>query len=304
MALSHFTTPRWIFKAFLLLAAAIWGLGTVVIKDIVDAVPPAWLVAIRFFFAGIILAVFILPRLRRRLDASHLRVGALLGVILFFEYWLNSLGLTDTTASKSAFLTSCYCVLVPFLGWLFLRRRPTRFNVMAALVCVVGVGFISLSSADTLTLGFGDGITLVSALFVALEVITVARFASTHDILVLTCVQFFVAGLLGFGGALAVEPMPDFARLDPGVWAGLAYLAAGASCVTIVLQNTGLAHVEPAQGSLLLATESVFGTAFAIMLLGDALTLQLVIGFALVFCAIVISEYVPLHRAQKEAGRG
>ena len=229
MALSHFTTPRWIFKAFLLLAAAIWGLGTVVIKDIVDAVPPAWLVAIRFFFAGIILAVFILPRLRRRLDASHLRVGALLGVILFFEYWLNSLGLTDTTASKSAFLTSCYCVLVPFLGWLFLRRRPTRFNVMAALVCVVGVGFISLSSADTLTLGFGDGITLVSALFVALEVITVARFASTHDILVLTCVQFFVAGLLGFGGALAVEPMPDFARLDPGVWAGLAYLAAGAS---------------------------------------------------------------------------
>ena len=75
MALSHFTTPRWIFKAFLLLAAAIWGLGTVVIKDIVDAVPPAWLVAIRFFFAGIILAVFILPRLRRRLDASHLRVG-------------------------------------------------------------------------------------------------------------------------------------------------------------------------------------------------------------------------------------
>ena len=98
--------------------------------------------------------------------------------------------------------------------------------------------------------------------------------------------------------------MPDFARLGPDVWAGLAYLAAGASCVTIVLQNTGLAHVEPAQGSLLLATESVFGTAFAIMLLGDALTLQLVIGFALVFCAIVISEYVPLRRAQKEAGRG
>ena len=67
-----------------------------------------------------------------------------------------------------------------------------------------------------------------------------------------------------------------------------------ASCVTIVLQNTGLAHVEPAQGSLLLATESVFGTAFAILLLGDALTPQLAIGFALVFCAIVISEYVPL----------
>lgn len=303
MTFSRSDTPRWIFKAFLLMAAAIWGLGTVVIKDIVDAVPPAWLVAIRFFFAGVILAACILPKLRRRLDASHLRVGALLGAILFFEYWLNSLGLTDTTASKSAFLTSCYCVLVPFLGWLFLRRRPTRFNIMAAFVCVVGVGFISLSGAETVALGFGDGVTLVSALFVALEVVAVARFAGTHDVLVLTCVQFFVAGVLGFGCALAVEPTPDFARLAPGAWAGLAYLAACASCATIVLQNIGLAHVEPAQGSLLLSAESVFGTAFAIVLLGDALTPQLAVGFALVFCAIVISEYVPLRIVQKELGR-
>lgn len=298
MAMTHFTPPNWMFKAFLLLAAAIWGLGTVVIKDIVYTVSPAWLVGFRFTFAGLILGAFIFPKLRRRLDASHVRIGALLGVILFLEYWLNSLGLTDTTASKSAFLTSCYCVLVPFLGWLFLRRRPTRFNIMAALVCVVGVGFISLSGSDSLSLGFGDGITLVSALFVALEVITVARFAGSHDILVLTCVQFFVSGILGFGGALVAEPLPDFAHIGLDVWLGLAYLAAFASCATITLQNTGLAHVEPAQGSLLLATESVFGTLFAGLFLGESLTVQLAIGFGLVFAAIVISEYLPQRFGQ------
>ncbi len=299
MTLTHLKTPAWIFKGFLVLAAAIWGLGTVVIKDIVYDVPPAWLVGIRFFFAGLILGAVIFPRLRKRLDASHLRIGALLGVILFLEYWLNSLGLTDTTASKSAFLTACYCVLVPFLGWLFLRRRPTRFNIAAAVVCVAGVGFISLSGSDSLTLGFGDAITLVSALFVALEVITVAKFADGHDVLVLTCVQFFVTGILGFCGAVAVEPMPDFARLDPGTWLSLAYLAAFASCATLVLQNTGLAHVEPASGSLLLSTESVFGVLFAILFLGEGVTPQLLIGFALVFCAIVISEYLPLRLQRK-----
>lgn len=303
MTLTHFTPPNWIFKGFLLAAAAIWGLGTVVIKDTVYTVPPAWLVGIRFFFAGVILSVAILPRLRRRLDAGHVRAGALLGCILFCQYWLNSLGLTDTTASKSAFLTSCYCIAVPFLAWLFMRTQPTRFNIAAAVVCVAGVGVISFSGTETFSLGFGDGITLASALFVALEVVVVAKFSMNRDILVVTCVQFFVAGILGFAGALAVEPMPDFAHLSPQTWLALAYLAAFASCATIVLQNTGLAHVDPAPGSLFLATESVFGVLFASIFLGERLTLQLAVGFALIFCAIVISEYLP-QRLQKQNPAG
>lgn len=301
MTLTHFTPPNWMYKGFLLLAAAIWGLGTVVIKDTVDTVPPAWLVGIRFFFAGIILCMAIWPRLRRRLDASHVRVGVLLGCILLGQYWLNSLGLTDTTASNSAFLTSCYCVAVPFLAWLLMRTRPTRFNIAAAIVCVVGIGFISFSGGQTFSLRFGDVITLASALFVALEVVVVAKFAANHDILVVTCVQFFTAGILGFAGALVAEPMPDFAHLGPRTWLALAYLAAFASCATIVLQNTGLAHVDPAPGSLFLATESLFGTLFAAVFLGERLTPQLAIGFALVFCAIVISEYLPQRLRSRTA---
>ncbi|BFL06833.1 hypothetical protein K100096D8_30410 [Eggerthella lenta] len=51
----HSEHPLWMYKAFLLVAAAIWGLGTVVIKSTVDEFPPAWLVGVRFTVAGIIL---------------------------------------------------------------------------------------------------------------------------------------------------------------------------------------------------------------------------------------------------------
>ena len=64
--------PLWTYKAFLLVAAAIWGLGTVVIKSTVDAFPPAWIVGVRFTAAGIILGVVMLPRIRKHLDAEHL----------------------------------------------------------------------------------------------------------------------------------------------------------------------------------------------------------------------------------------
>ena len=96
------------YKAFLLVAAAIWGLGTVVIKSTVDGFPPAWLVGVRFTVAGIILGIVMLPRFRKALDLDHLKKGAILGAFLFLSYWANSTGLTDTTASNSAFLTSLY----------------------------------------------------------------------------------------------------------------------------------------------------------------------------------------------------
>ena len=68
--------PLWTYKAFLLVAAAIWGLGTVVIKSTVDAFPPAWIVGVRFTAAGIILGVVMLPRIRKHLDAEHLCKGS------------------------------------------------------------------------------------------------------------------------------------------------------------------------------------------------------------------------------------
>ena len=94
--------PLWTYKAFLLVAAAIWGLGTVVIKSTVDAFPPAWIVDVRFTAAGIILGVVMLPRFRKRIDAEHLCKGSVLGVMVFLAYWSNSTGLTDTTASNSS----------------------------------------------------------------------------------------------------------------------------------------------------------------------------------------------------------
>lgn len=119
--------PSWAYKAALLLAAAIWGMGTVVIKSTVDEFPPAWIVGVRFTLAGIILGIATAPRISRafaRNKRGHLRDGAVLGVFLFLSYWFNSTGLTDTTASNSSFLTTLYCVIIPFLGWIIIREAP------------------------------------------------------------------------------------------------------------------------------------------------------------------------------------
>lgn len=292
--------PLWLYKGYLLIAAAIWGMGTVVIKATVDSFPPAWLVGVRFTFAGLILAIVLFPRLKKALDLDHLKKGAVLGVFIFLSYWSNSTGLTDTTASNSAFLTSLYCVIIPFLMWALSGPRPTKFNIAAALVCVAGVGCVSFAGSADFSLRFGDAITLLSAVFLSFHVVCTSKYAGGRDMMVLTIIQFIVAGLLGFAAALVFEPMPVFAELGLETYVSLGYLIVFASCIALLLQNIAVAHVDPAPASLFLATESVFGVVFSVLFLGEMLTGPLFIGFGLIFAGIIVSEYLPL-RAERNA---
>ena len=76
----------------------------------------------------------------------------------------------------------------------------------------------------------------------------------------------------------------------------MAYLVVFASCAALVIQNVALAHVPPAQASLFLSLESVFGVLFSVLLDGEEIGLRLVGGFALIFVARVVSETFPLKR--------
>ena len=116
----------------------------------------------------------------------------------------------------------------------------------------------------------------------------------------LTVIQFLVAGILGFVVGGITEPTPNFTTLSTDTLINLGYLGVFASCISLLFQNTAVAHVDPAPASLFLATESVFGVSFSILFLGEVLTIPLFFGFALIFAGIVISECLPL-RAEKRA---
>ena len=174
---------------------------------------------------------------------------------------------------------------------------------MAALACTTGVACVAYTGAGAFSLRFGDLVTLLSALFLSLHVLYTAKFAPSRSMTVLTVIQFIAAGILGFAAGALTEPTPDFAHLAPDTWVSLAYLTVFASCVALGLQNAAVARVDPAQASLFLSTECVFGVVFSIALLGEVLTPSLFAGFVLIFVGIVISEYLPLRAERKRAQR-
>lgn len=291
--------PPLIYKLMCVAAALIWGSSFVVMKDTIDAFPPAWLIGVRFLATALVLTIVFAGRVRRALDGRTLRAGAILGALIFAAYWTQTVGLNYTTPGKNAFLTDIYCVLVPFMFWFVTRRRPTRYNLIAAVLCISGVGLVSLSG-DTLAVEFGDLMTIIGGFFFGAHMVATAVLAKERDAVVLTVYQFWVSGALGIVMGAATEPMPDFAAIPPAYFGNMAYLVIMCTCVAMVFQNTALKYVHPSQAALLLSLESVFGVAFSVALYGEALSLPLVAGFVLIFAAIVLSETFPLKKRPRK----
>lgn len=269
----------------LLGATLIWSSSFVVLKRALDDIPVLWALAMRFIIASLIIAAFTMKRLLK-MDKSHFKAGSAMGVMLFLAYVFQTYGLANTTPGKNAFLTAVYCVLVPFMVWLTEGKRPDKFNIAAAFMCITGIGLVSLK--EDFSIGIGDALTLVCGIFYALHIIVTAKGTWGHDVITLTFLQLAVAGVLALCSALIFEPFPS--KIPAGSIAGIAYLSIMCTAVCFFLQTYGQKHTNPSQAAVILSLESVFGTIISAFLGEEDITFKIVFGFVLIFVAVVVSE--------------
>ncbi len=278
---------RKLAKPMLFGAALIWGTSFFIMKNALDVMPVYSLLAIRFT-AGAVLLSLVCWKKWKDFTADYLWRGAVIGAFLFLAYLIQTFGLERTTPSKNAFLTAVYCVLVPFLYWAVMGRRPDRYNIAAALLCVTGVGLVSLNG--DLSVNLGDVLTLIAACFYAAHIVAVEKTAQGKDIYLLTVFQFAFAAVYSWVGSLCLETMPLKEMADPAVFVPLGYLCVMATTVALLFQNVGQVWSDPASASVILSLESVFGVLFSVICYGDLVTAPMALGFVCIFIAVVCSE--------------
>ena len=281
--LAKFATP------LIILATIIWGSSFVVMKNSVNVLPTFWLLAIRFSFAALLLAV-IFWRRWKVLDRAYLVGGTVMGFCLFVAYAFQTFGLDLTTSGKNAFFTAVYCVIVPFLYWVIARRRPDRYNVLAAFLCIAGIALVSVTGESATAFNLGDVLTLIGGFFFACHIVAVAKYSEGRDIFILTTLQFASFALFSWIGALFASPAPDPAVFDGGLLFSLAYLVIFASAGALLFQNIGQKYTAPATAAVLLSLEAPFGVFFSILFADERPTPLMFLGFALIFIAVVCSE--------------
>ena len=266
-------------------AALLWGMSFVAMKNVLTSTPTLYVLAIRLCGAALILLPVCICR-PVKIDKSYFSGGVVMGVALLLAYAFQTYGLNLTTPGKNAFLTSVYCVIVPFLYWAYNKSKPDKFNAIAALICIAGIGFISLD--DSLHIGAGDALTIVCGLFFALHIVITARAVGKRDPVALAVIQFASAGILALVCALFFEPAPSGVT-STDVWT-LVFLTVVSTAACILMQIFGQKYTPPSQAAVIMTFESVFGALSSAVLYNEAMTFRLVFGFALTFAAVIISE--------------
>ena len=272
-------------RAALICTTLIWGTSFVVLKSALDSITPLWVLAIRFGGAALMMLVASIPLLKK-LDKQYLKGGAIMGACLAAAYTVQTYGLMYTTPGKNAFLTATYCILVPFLYWIIFGKKPDKYNISAALICLVGMGLVCLN--NDLSVNKGDLLTVCCGLFYGLHIIVTSRHVEGKSPLLLTMIQFAVAAVLCLVFALLFEPKPE--NIPSGSWWSIAYLTFMCTGVCFFLQTVGQKFTPPSAAAVIMTLESVFGTALSVAMGQEMMTFNIGLGFVLIFCAILISE--------------
>ena len=279
-------------SAMLLLATLIWGCAFVAQSVGMDHMEPMGFQAVRSLLAVIALVptIYVMDRdkagfLSRWRTPALWKTGIPCGIALFAAQGLQQTGLLYTEPGKAGFITAMYIVLVPVLGLFLGRKCGLRIWVSVALA--VG-GLYLLSCVGVTKVNLGDILILISALCFAVQILLIDCLAQSLDGLRLNCVQFLVVTVLS---ALAAFFTEDFS------WHGvvhcavpLLYTGVLSSGAAFSLQILGQQHLPPEPASLIMSLESVFAVLAGWLLLNQTLSPIELLGCALVFVAVILSQ--------------
>lgn len=283
----------------LLLTATIWGVAFVAQSVGMDYVQPFTFNGIRSIIGGLVLipCIFLLNRLKspsepiQKSSSRPLLAGGILcGLCLFAASSFQQFGIKYTTVGKAGFITACYIVIVPILG-LFLKKKCSPLIWVSVLLALVGLYFLCMSGS--ISLGLGDLLVLIGAFLFSIQILVIDHYSPLADGVQLSCIQFFVCGVLSLICMFLFET-PDLSMI---LMAWLPILYAGVlSCgVAYTLQVVGQKNMNPTVASLILSMESCISVLAGWLILGQALSSRELLGCVLMFAAIILAQ-IPVRK--------
>lgn len=279
------TTSRYRGELSLFVAAVLWGSTFVLVKDALGDISPVLYLAIRFAIAAVLLLGLVRRWPSRRMVVGGVATGLFVGVGMI----LQTVGLKYTTASNVGFLTSLYIPLVPFVAALVYQARTGWREALAIVLATAGIGLMSIDPA-TLSMNYGDVLTVGAALMFAFQIVFVKRFSTEGEAIWMAWFQIAMTAVVS-AAALPFEErlLVVTPRL---VWAFVITIF-GATLVAYLLQSYGQRYTSANRAALIFATEPVFAGLTGYLYLGERMGARGWLGGALVLAAVLIAELKP-----------
>jgi len=269
----------------LVVFAILQGAAFVAGKDALDSITPMFLLAYRFGIAALFLYGFLFKWIGK-LTKEDVVKGVIVGTVLFSAFTAQTYGLLFTTASKQGFLLATYVVMVPFLYWLVHKKRPQLKVFVGSVITIIAIYLISLQGS--LSLELGDALSLLGAFLFGVHILSIEYFTKHMNVFKLAFVQIMVALVWSLLTAFITEPIPVI--MSGRVWYSLLFLGIFSTFVCFTIQTVAQKYTSSTHASIIMSMESVFAAILGVMLLGEIMTRNIIIGCCLIFIAVLVIE--------------
>lgn len=282
---------RYIAESGLLLIGILWGMGFVTVKIGLNAgMNTFYLMWLRFLGSFVLLSILFRKKIKK-VSKDDLKAGLILGIIQYFGYVFQTYGAAHTTVGKNAFFTAINVIIVPYIFWILNKKRPDIFSFSASIICLIGVGIMSLDGNLSFThLNKGDVMTIISAFFFALQVAYTGHFGRKVHPMNLVLLQMLVGGLLFAGTQFATSGLREVIPLHGETLMAIIYAVVFSTAIPMLLQIYCQRLTTATRASILMSTESMFAPIFAFFVLGEIMTLRVALGAAFILFSVVVSE--------------
>ncbi|MBL3732112.1 DMT family transporter [Lysinibacillus sp. HST-98] len=276
---------------FLSLAASIWGAMYVVVKVVVEVVPPLELVWMRYLIAVIALGIIgIMLRQSWKIAKKDWLIIFLVGLIgNTISIVTQEMGTMLSTAQMGAIITATTPAFMVVFARLILKESITLKKCLSIALATIGVGIVVGNGQIDVTQQLGGLYLLLAALTWALMSVFVKKVPSDYSQIVVTTYTSMIAVMLLTPFVLPRLNNLDLASvLQPTISGGLLYLGIISTAGGFLLWNKGLQLMNASSGGLFFFFQPIVGTFLGWTLLGETIGLSFWIGSLLIFSGVFI----------------
>ncbi|WNS78093.1 DMT family transporter [Domibacillus sp. DTU_2020_1001157_1_SI_ALB_TIR_016] len=276
---------------YLAIAASIWGGMYVVVKVVVEVVPPLELVWLRYVIA--IFALLIISLIKKqswRIEKKDWLMIFLIGLIgNTISIVTQEIGTMLSTAQMGAIITSTTPAFMVLFARLILKEKITVKKAISVFLATVGVSIIVGNAQIDPSYQLGGLSLLAAAVTWSLMSVLVKRVPGQYSQIVVTGYAVLVAIVLLTPFTVGRLAELDFhAMMHPSVWGGLLYLGIVSTACAFLLWNRGLQMLNASSGGLFFFFQPVVGTLLGWLLLNEQIGFSFWIGTLFIFAGVIL----------------
>ena len=200
------------------------------------------------------------------------------------------LGLQYTHASVASIAVGLEGTVTMILAYWVLKQKPTKSNWIVALMAFMGLLIVIGVPEDARLVGIGlilcanvcagASIIVNKPLFEKMTALDIVGWSMALGTLMIVIASPY------FGG------IPQYNGLTSEVWWAILTISLGSTVIAYILYTICLQYLSATRTAQFIVLEPVVGVLAGIMILGEPLTLNIILGACMVIGAILINSFI------------